>query len=299
MVNFAVAFLFLMQATRITDRVLDHLECPKARSARSTRIAKIDFRKSIFAVIGFQKSISAIRAIRVARVDVSAAFFQPRPRKFKSGFLGIGPDPVSSENFSTDSKRKGPHQKSSKVSRPILSTSDFQSEVFGEIDGELPAKFGRRFSSFFCWENCQKHFHQNSTANFTIKLHYEVLGCGGPYNFDIFRQFPRRTKSFKNRQASERAKGAEKASCGETVVQKGVFGESVSSLALKVCSLNTIGADIITQEALKGDILKGDIWKWDFALQFALENGISLCSSHSTRQCSLLFLREFHREGAV
>ena len=24
-------------------------------------------------------------------------------------------------------------------------------------------------------------FHQNSTANFTIKLHYEVLGCGGPY----------------------------------------------------------------------------------------------------------------------
>ena len=29
---------------------------------------------------------------------------------------------------------------------------------------------------------------------------------------------------------SERAKGAEKASCGETVVQKGGFGESVSSL---------------------------------------------------------------------
>ena len=29
---------------------------------------------------------------------------------------------------------------------------------------------------------------------------------------------------------SERAKGAAKASCGETVVQKGVFGESVSSL---------------------------------------------------------------------
>ena len=32
---------------------------------------------------------------------------------------------------------------------------------------------------------------------------------------------------------SERAKGAEKASRGETVVQKGVFGESVSSLNLK------------------------------------------------------------------
>ena len=29
---------------------------------------------------------------------------------------------------------------------------------------------------------------------------------------------------------SERANGAAKASCGETVVQKGVFGESVSSL---------------------------------------------------------------------
>ena len=39
--------------------------------------------------------------------------------------------------------------------------SDSQSEVgevFGEIGGELPAKFGRRFSSFFCWENRQKHF---------------------------------------------------------------------------------------------------------------------------------------------
>ena len=37
---------------------------------------------------------------------------------------------------------------------------------------------------------------------------------------------------------SERAKGAAKASCGETVVQKGVFGESVSSLPpFKVCSL--------------------------------------------------------------
>ena len=41
-----------------------------------------------------------------------------------------------------------------------VSTSDFQSEVgevFGEIGGELPAKFGRRFLSFFCWENRQKH----------------------------------------------------------------------------------------------------------------------------------------------
>ena len=43
----------------------------------------------------------------------------------------------------------------------LVCTSDFQSEVgevFGELGGELPAKFGRRFSSFFCWENRQKHF---------------------------------------------------------------------------------------------------------------------------------------------
>ena len=61
------------------------------------------------------------------------------------------------------------------------------------------------------------------------------------------------------------------------------------------------GGDFVfsDQEALKGDILKGDIWKWDFALKLALENGISLCSSHSTRQFSQLFLRKFHREGAV
>ena len=59
-----------------------------------------------------------------------------------------------------------------------ISTSDFQSEVgevFGEIGGELPAKFGRRFSSFFRWESRQKHFppklhrkfhHQNFTTRF-------------------------------------------------------------------------------------------------------------------------------------
>ena len=47
------------------------------------------------------------------------------------------------------------------ASEPVnVGTSDFQSEVgevFGEIGGELPAKFGRRFSSFFGWENRQKH----------------------------------------------------------------------------------------------------------------------------------------------
>ena len=47
---------------------------------------------------------------------------------------------------------------------PKVSTSDFQievGEVFGEIGGELPAKFGRRFSSFLesiAGENRQKRF---------------------------------------------------------------------------------------------------------------------------------------------
>ena len=57
-----------------------------------------------------------------------------------------------------------------------VSTSDFQSEVgevFGEIGGKLPAKFGRRFSSFFCWEKLSEAFStKNSNAYFTIKLHF-------------------------------------------------------------------------------------------------------------------------------
>ena len=59
-----------------------------------------------------------------------------------------------------------------------LSTSDFQSEVgevFGEIGGELPAKFGRRFSSFFCWGKSSETFStktppQISPSNFTTRF---------------------------------------------------------------------------------------------------------------------------------
>ena len=59
-----------------------------------------------------------------------------------------------------------------------LSTSDFQSEVgkvFGEIGGELPAKFGRRFSSFFCWGESSEAFStktppQVSPSNFTMRF---------------------------------------------------------------------------------------------------------------------------------
>ena len=57
--------------------------------------------------------------------------------------------------------------------------------------------------------------------------------------------------------------------------------------------------DAMNQEALKGDILKGDIWKWDFALKFALATLISQWNLDLTRQFSLLFLRQFHRESVV
>ena len=54
-----------------------------------------------------------------------------------------------------------------------VSTSDFQSEVgevFGEIGGELPAKLGRRFSSFICWgENRQKHFLEEDQKGYPQK----------------------------------------------------------------------------------------------------------------------------------
>ena len=40
----------------------------------------------------------------------------------------------------------------------------------------------------------------------------------------------KRTALVQTNENSGRAKGAAKGSCGETVVQKGVFGESVSSL---------------------------------------------------------------------
>ena len=60
----------------------------------------------------------------------------------------------------------------------IISTSDFQSEVgevFGEIGGELLAKFGRRFSSFFCWGKSSEAFStktppQISPSNFTTRF---------------------------------------------------------------------------------------------------------------------------------
>ena len=59
-----------------------------------------------------------------------------------------------------------------------VSTSDLQSEVgevFGEIGGELPAKFGRRFSGFFYWGKSSETFStktppQISPSNFTTSF---------------------------------------------------------------------------------------------------------------------------------
>ena len=76
-------------------------------------------------------------------------------RKFP---LGRGPQKPQKCTIVDDFVRK---LRESGLKPQLLSTSDFQSEVgevFSEIGGELPAKFGRRFSSFFCWENSQKHF---------------------------------------------------------------------------------------------------------------------------------------------
>ena len=79
----------------------------------------------------------------------------------------------------------------------MLSTSDCQSEVgevFGDLGGELPAKFGRRFSSFFCWGKLSEAFStktppQISPSNFTTRF-WAVAGprifkiCS--YNFQLW-----------------------------------------------------------------------------------------------------------------
>ena len=61
---------------------------------------------------------------------------------------------------------------------PTRSASDFQSEVgevFGEIGGELLAKFGRRFSSFFYWGKSSEAYSAKtpphiSPSNFTTRF---------------------------------------------------------------------------------------------------------------------------------
>ena len=83
---------------------------------------------------------------------------------FKDSFLSAIPKRDRSKRGRTQKDAKERRRKSEKEHKSLpkgakerlpinVSTSDFQSEVgevFGEIGGELPAKFGRRFSSFFC-----------------------------------------------------------------------------------------------------------------------------------------------------
>ena len=54
-----------------------------------------------------------------------------------------------------------------------------------KLSAKLVANFRRSsegdFRASFAGKIVRSILHQNSTANFTIKLHYAVLGCGGPY----------------------------------------------------------------------------------------------------------------------
>ena len=87
---------------------------------------------------------------------------------------------------------------------PNISTSDFQSEVgevFGKIGGELPAKFGRRFSSFFRWGDFSEAFStktppQISPSNFTTR--FWVAGPRNSTLETVFRPFPRKTSQTEN-----------------------------------------------------------------------------------------------------
>ena len=53
-----------------------------------------------------------------------------------------------------------------------------------KFSAKLVANFRRSlegdFRACFAGKIVRSIFHQNSTANFTVKLHYDVLGCGGP-----------------------------------------------------------------------------------------------------------------------
>ena len=58
-----------------------------------------------------------------------------------------------------------------------------------KFSAKLVANFRRSlagdFRASFAGKIVRSIFHQDSTANFTIKLHYEVLGCGGPSNLAL------------------------------------------------------------------------------------------------------------------
>ena len=93
---------------------------------------------------------------KAGRSDFRNQRFKPDTGKMRRMRTSLPPQ----ENKGLRKLRRTKARKTRKM-RKNVGTSNFQSEVgevFGEIGGELPAKFGRRFSSFFCWENRQKHF---------------------------------------------------------------------------------------------------------------------------------------------
>ena len=94
------------------------------------------------------------------------------------GVVEIKPPSQNDGRQSSPSKFEISHTRLATRHSPFVSTSNFQSEVsevFGEIGGELPAKFGRRFSSFFCGGNLSEAFSTKtppliSPSNFTMRF---------------------------------------------------------------------------------------------------------------------------------
>ena len=91
---------------------------------------------------------------------------------------GLSPSYIAREHLLAPAQDRVLGVRKFNVPRESLSTSDFQSEVgevFGKIGGELPAKFARRFSSFFCWGKSSEAFStktppQISPSNFTTRF---------------------------------------------------------------------------------------------------------------------------------
>ena len=77
----------------------------------------------------------------------------------------------------------------------------------------------------FLRDNCRLSQRLLNNANADLLRYFSALSSFVPQKSEPHPKFSKSTAIL-----SERAKGAAKASCGETVVQKGVFGESVSSL---------------------------------------------------------------------
>ena len=78
--------------------------------------------------------------------------------------------------------------------------------------------------------DCDLCIEEPKTHSLSEKGLRFIRGCQDSFGAPTPGLFVAKCSAEKTKYISERAKGVEKASCGETVVQKGVFGESVSSL---------------------------------------------------------------------